>query len=528
MTIFRSSQHRRDWLGRFKEMNDGDELFVGDAAVEYYAGENYSDDRGSYVVSGYHVDTAEEALNAAEQLNKPYVLEAVEILNNGNEYGVADRMYGEEAEGPPKPWKRGEWGKGTSGPGKHGIKAWVVKGGNPHHGEVGNEGDVGIWIAPDGTFTDAVWINYAYMGGMIPDYDVQDLTSQFNKSPGGELWSEDTKYLKWMDPAEWVVKYWGPQGHGYGHAAKVANLSLPIIFNWDPREHPRNILGRFRQKVNNLDVGDAIKTRNGVKLTRFGDRNYKVTYGNIRYDFTITEQDPVTRDDMIKDAIQLEDKLRREPEYVKARSILLERGGDIFNSDRMDYGREPRDTDPEIMAENGEQWKPGYWGKGFIATKLDPPYETKVETWPVNKNGNPHHGGMFYTRMEGAGDGMDQSASDVWDVDYETSIWIAPDGKFTSANWINRIAPPRQPRPGEMYVPVYESENWIRPDFKKYFKWMPPAQWVATYWADPRNRGFGHARNLDQDTERELLELLNLEQSADEIALLLSASDPTL
>lgn len=108
-------------------------------------------------------------------------------------------------------WTKGEWGKGVVYDNDE-VATWnVSKDGYPHHSHAGDY-KFSVWISPDGYFTSAGWINTNGSFGVEEFFDESDL------EPLAELG------LKYMDPWDWVMEYWGDQGSGYGHAQNVLDI----------------------------------------------------------------------------------------------------------------------------------------------------------------------------------------------------------------------------------------------------------------------------------------------------------------
>lgn len=120
-------------------------------------------------------------------------------------------------------WTRGEWGKGAIVPQEDPSTGMIVeepmtwnvtKEGTPHHEEVG--GDYyqhPIWISPDGMFTSASWIN---------THGAPDIEEHYMHKKSFEPFVE--LGLTYMNPWDWVMEYWGPQGTSYGHAQNVLDI----------------------------------------------------------------------------------------------------------------------------------------------------------------------------------------------------------------------------------------------------------------------------------------------------------------
>lgn len=127
--------------------------------------------------------------------------------------------------------------------------------------------------------------------------------------------------------------------------------------------------------------------------------------------------------------------------------------------------------------ESVPQWRPGVYGKGFIDDKGEM-YLWEVTDWdPDNfERGVPHHGDVFLGTIGEANSSY-----------YESSIWIDPEGNYTSAHPINAddLDSPGEPQdilwaqeiPGLTHIPNTR-------------------QWVEMQGSNPDQGGFGHAQNV--------------------------------
>lgn len=324
-------------------------------------------------------------------------------------------------------------------------------------------------------------------------------------------------------------------------AERGSELNLGVIsFFWNERDHPRDILGRFKDKINDASVGDQVITPNKVKITKLNNGitrgpdadTIKIEYGNLtdyrRFTDELEEQDAV--EDLAKTAIAWETSLEQRPWTIQAKSILAERYPEIVGG-QADPDAADDPYSPESRAEAGQAWQPGYWGKGFLVlgTNDQGVYIPTAVTWPVNKNGNPHHTEMYWN-FRNDWNVMTGGRGQLEPIDYYNTIWIAPDGAFTQAAWINSNGVPSVQN-AQQHMLDYDDNNganvWpaspvelykdpqvnrlMRADWFKYLRWVDPDRWVVTYWSDQKNRGFGHARNLDQGLSEE--EALLLDQT---------------
>lgn len=176
------------------------------------------------------------------------------------------------------------------------------------------------------------------------------------------------------------------------------NLAL---FNWDPDEHPRNLLGRFAAKLSDLKPGGAITTRDGVKVHKTTDSSprFYVTPGGT-VGTALRNKDEADRliaetkktSDEIDDALARARKLRGdaapEDQNVARRDIGLvgSDGGSIADRE-LGEGRhiDPTDTNrpvdmlhdsPEAAADHAlhESKLTKYTSKSVEIAKAAKPY----------------------------------------------------------------------------------------------------------------------------------------------------------
>lgn len=175
-------------------------------------------------------------------------------------------------------------------------------------------------------------------------------------------------------------------------AGQVGYTLNMTIFKWDPNEHPRDLLGKFAEKLEGMQDGGKVMLPDGMTVTKKGGR-YRVGIGDMTTPSSFKKP---------------ESAAAKALDYSAASKHPDSLGGDISYSGHKDVADTPIQSDsanPQLFPEEGT---PGaspssiQHGEGDVVRHKDSP-DTPEHAGMVTKVHNDGTIDVVYPGMEGVG-----------------------------------------------------------------------------------------------------------------------------